>query len=178
MANRGCTNRPFYHIVVAEVISIRRRFVFISLHRIQSISNWSSPFCHLQKFREVKDQAIEQVGSFDPMLNENNEKLVALNFERIQWWLGEGVEVSKSAAYILGRCQVAFHSIVVCIFDTFFGCIIVVDNWGRDRGKILEDASSLHRFIAFKQYKYERLYRKCTWQSSEIHEFAFGITLV
>lgn len=65
-------------------------------------------YCQLQKFREVKDQAIEQVGSFDPMLNEQNEKLVALNFERIQWWLGEGVEVSKSAAYILGRFTYGF----------------------------------------------------------------------
>lgn len=60
----------------------------------------------MQKFREVKDQAIEQIGSFDPMLNEHNEKLIALNFERIQWWLGEGVEISKSAGYILGRLMV------------------------------------------------------------------------
>lgn len=57
----------------------------------------------MQSFREVKDQAIEQVGSYDPMLNEHNEKLVALNLERIQWWLGEGVKISKPAAEILGR---------------------------------------------------------------------------
>lgn len=59
------------------------------------------------------------------MLNEHNEKLIALNFERIQWWLGEGVEVSNSAAYILGRLRRVLHGffllwqincIIVCVF--------------------------------------------------------------
>ncbi|XP_055316953.1 probable 28S ribosomal protein S16, mitochondrial [Sitodiplosis mosellana] len=72
LVNRGCTNRPFYHIVVAE------------------------------KFREVKDQVIEQIGSMDPMPNEHNEKLVALNLERIRYWLGEGVKVSIPASEIFG----------------------------------------------------------------------------
>lgn len=36
------------------------------------------------------------------MINENNEKLVALNLERIRYWLGEGAHVSKPAADILG----------------------------------------------------------------------------
>lgn len=56
-----------------------------------------------QKFREVKDQVIEQVGSWDPMSNEYNEQLVALNLERIQYWMGEGADVSKPAADIFGR---------------------------------------------------------------------------
>lgn len=51
----------------------------------------------------MKDQVIEQVGSIDPMENERNEKLVALNLERIRYWLGEGTEVSKPAADVLGR---------------------------------------------------------------------------
>lgn len=51
----------------------------------------------------MKDQVIEQVGSIDPMANERNEKLVALNLERIRYWLGEGAEVSKPAADILGK---------------------------------------------------------------------------
>lgn len=62
-----------------------------------------------QKFREAKDQAIEQVGSYDPMLNEYGEKLVALNFERIQWWLGEGVEITQPAAHVLGRLFCCDH---------------------------------------------------------------------
>lgn len=51
----------------------------------------------------MKDQAIEQVGSMDPMANEQNEKLVALNLERIRYWLGEGVKVSTPAAEIFGK---------------------------------------------------------------------------
>lgn len=51
----------------------------------------------------MKDQAIEQVGSFDPMTNEHNEKLVALNLERIRYWLGEGVKVSTPASEVFGK---------------------------------------------------------------------------
>ncbi|KAH8404159.1 hypothetical protein KR215_010736 [Drosophila sulfurigaster] len=68
----GCTNRPFYHIVVME----RRK-------------NQHQP-------------VIEQVGSYDPMPNENNERLVALNTERIRFWLGKGAHMSEPAAELLG----------------------------------------------------------------------------
>lgn len=64
-----------------------------------------------QSFREVKDQTIEQVGSWDPMLNEHNEQLVALNFERIQWWLGEGVKISKPAGHLLGELPLFTFSV-------------------------------------------------------------------
>lgn len=46
---------------------------------------------------------IEQVGSIDPMRNEHDEKIVALNLERIQYWLGEGIHVSHQASAILGE---------------------------------------------------------------------------
>merc|ERR1712071_507231 len=69
---RGCTNRPFYHIVV-------------------------------QKRKDTQDgNVIEQLGSYDPMPNENNEKLVALNFERIQYWIGQGATVSQPVGQLLG----------------------------------------------------------------------------
>lgn len=51
----------------------------------------------------MKDQVIEQVGSWDPNPNEYNEQLVALNLERIKHWMGEGVEVSKPAADLFGK---------------------------------------------------------------------------
>ncbi|ALC42712.1 mRpS16 [Drosophila busckii] len=69
---QGCTNRPFYHIVVME----RRK-------------NQHQP-------------VIEQVGSYDPMPNDNNERLVALNTERIRYWLGKGAHMSEPAAELLG----------------------------------------------------------------------------
>ncbi|EDW02166.1 probable 28S ribosomal protein S16, mitochondrial [Drosophila grimshawi] len=68
----GCANRPFYHIVVME----RRK-------------NQHQP-------------VIEQVGSYDPMPNESNERLVALNTERIRFWLGKGAHMSEPAAELLG----------------------------------------------------------------------------
>ncbi|RZC36297.1 Ribosomal S16 domain containing protein [Asbolus verrucosus] len=69
---KGCTNRPFFHIVVAE----RRR----------------------EQFEPV----IEQLGSYDPLPNENNEKLVSLNLERIRFWMGNGALVSKPVEQLLG----------------------------------------------------------------------------
>ncbi|XP_017768776.1 PREDICTED: probable 28S ribosomal protein S16, mitochondrial, partial [Nicrophorus vespilloides] len=47
----GCTNRPFFHIVVTEVK------------------------------RGQHMPVIEQLGAFDPIPNQNNEKLVSLNLE-------------------------------------------------------------------------------------------------
>ncbi|KAK9875301.1 hypothetical protein WA026_007698 [Henosepilachna vigintioctopunctata] len=64
-AARGCTNRPFYHIVVTEVK------------------------------RDQVDPVIEQVGTYDPIPNEYNEKLCSLNFERIKHWIGNGARVSN-----------------------------------------------------------------------------------
>ena len=38
---------------------------------------------------------VEQVGTYDPMTNAHNEKLIALNLERIQTYLAGGVKVSS-----------------------------------------------------------------------------------
>ncbi|CAH1364409.1 hypothetical protein MTP99_000789 [Tenebrio molitor] len=69
---QGCTNRPFFHIVVAE------------------------------RWREQFQPVIEQLGSYDPLPNENNEKLVSLNLERIRYWIGNGAECSTPVAELLG----------------------------------------------------------------------------
>ena len=45
---------------------------------------------------------IEQVGSFDPLANEQNQKLVSFNFERIRHWLGKGAHMSTPVAELLG----------------------------------------------------------------------------
>ncbi|XP_050299601.1 probable 28S ribosomal protein S16, mitochondrial [Anthonomus grandis grandis] len=72
LLRKGCTNRPFYHIVVAVNRAHQSRPV------------------------------IEQVGTYDPMVNQYNEKLVALNYERIRFWIGNGTEVSRPVAQLLG----------------------------------------------------------------------------
>ncbi|CAH1101229.1 unnamed protein product [Psylliodes chrysocephalus] len=68
----GCTNRPFYHIVVAEARS------------------------------DQHDPAIEQLGTHDPIPNEYNEKLTSLNFERIRYWLTQGASASRPVQELLG----------------------------------------------------------------------------
>ena len=63
----GCNNRPFYHIVVDKMSHPNRRQI----------------------------DPIEQVGTYDPMTNAHNEKLVSLNLERIQSYIAGGVTLSR-----------------------------------------------------------------------------------
>jgi len=73
LARHGCTNRPFYHIVV-----MRRRLA-------------------------RNGKIIEQIGTFDPMPNTNNEKLVAVNFERLQFWMSRNILPTKPLLELLGK---------------------------------------------------------------------------
>ncbi|XP_034761013.2 small ribosomal subunit protein bS16m-like [Acipenser ruthenus] len=72
LALGGCTNRPFYRIVAA----------------------------YNKRARDSKH--IEQLGSFDPLPNIYNEKLVSLNFERIKYWIACGAHPTKPVARLLG----------------------------------------------------------------------------
>jgi len=69
---QGCTNRPFFHIVVTE----RRK--------------------------GQHEPVIEQVGTYDDMPNKFNQKMVSLNYERIRHWLGSGAHMSRPVAELLG----------------------------------------------------------------------------
>ncbi|XP_035245180.1 28S ribosomal protein S16, mitochondrial [Anguilla anguilla] len=72
LALGGCTNRPFYRIVAA----------------------------YNKRARDSK--YIEQLGSFDPLPNIHNEKLVSCNYERIKYWIGCGAHPTKPVAKLLG----------------------------------------------------------------------------
>ncbi|KAJ8029466.1 28S ribosomal protein S16, mitochondrial [Holothuria leucospilota] len=72
-ARHGCTNRPFYHMVVI----------------------------HNKRARNSR-KYLEQLGTYDPMPNNHNEKLVSLNIERIKFWLASGAQMSKSVSMLLG----------------------------------------------------------------------------
>ena len=78
LALQGCTNRPFYHVVV------------------------------MKKHLGAKKPPIEQLGTFDPMKNENNELLVALNFERIKYWMSKGARPTQSVEKLLGLYTLIF----------------------------------------------------------------------
>ncbi|MED6242747.1 hypothetical protein ATANTOWER_009207 [Ataeniobius toweri] len=45
---------------------------------------------------------IEQLGTFDPLPNIYNEKLVSFNFDRIKYWIGCGAHPTKPVAKLLG----------------------------------------------------------------------------
>ncbi|KAK2155872.1 hypothetical protein NP493_2013g00007 [Ridgeia piscesae] len=72
LALHGCANRPFYHIVV------------------------------MQTHRARNSRAIEQLGTFDPMPNKHDEKLVALNFDRLKFWIAHGAELTQPVGKLLG----------------------------------------------------------------------------
>lgn len=45
---------------------------------------------------------IEQVGTYDPVPNKFNQKMVSLNYERIRHWLGCGAHLSQPVGELLG----------------------------------------------------------------------------
>ncbi|KAG7269884.1 hypothetical protein CRUP_010904 [Coryphaenoides rupestris] len=45
---------------------------------------------------------IEQLGTYDPLPNVHNEKLVSFNLDRIKYWMGCGAHTTKPVAKLLG----------------------------------------------------------------------------
>nr|XP_046198457.1 28S ribosomal protein S16, mitochondrial-like [Oncorhynchus gorbuscha] len=72
MAGHKQSNRPFYRIVAA----------------------------YNKRSRDRK--YIEQLGSYDPLPNIYNEKLVSINSDRIKYWMGCGAHPTKPVAKLLG----------------------------------------------------------------------------
>lgn len=57
---------------------------------------------NFQRRTQQHEPVIEQLGSYDPLVNEHNERLVALNFERIRHWIGNGADVTLPVLQLLG----------------------------------------------------------------------------
>lgn len=99
----GCTNREFFHIVIADV-RISQNILFFCIVPERSCTILLIVI-YLQRKKEQFQPVVEQVGTFDPMPNTNDEKLLSLNFERIRYWLGRGAEPSKPVAELLGNLE-------------------------------------------------------------------------
>lgn len=69
----GCQNRPFFHIVV------------------------------IPQRRARQGKIIEQIGTYDPLVNGLNEKLVSVNFNRLSYYLAAGAHMTKSVAQLFGK---------------------------------------------------------------------------
>ncbi len=73
LARRGAKKRPFYHIVAADV-------------------------------RAPRDgKYIEKLGTYNPLLSNDDENRVTLNTEAVQKWLGTGAQPTERVAKLLGQ---------------------------------------------------------------------------
>ena len=89
----GCTNRPFYHICVFPDRALGRRYESNILEQVNL------------SFLRIKP--LIQVGTFDPLPNTSNEKLVALNFGRLKYWIGErNAHISVPVLELLGLYRI------------------------------------------------------------------------
>lgn len=94
LALGGATNRPFFRIVAA----------------------------YNKRARDGK--YIEQLGSYDPLPNIYNEKLVAFNYDRIKYWMGCGAHPTKPVAKLLGQC-IYLGTLYLSETTTFNGLFVV-----------------------------------------------------
>uniref|UniRef100_A0A1I8BVP8 Small ribosomal subunit protein bS16m n=1 Tax=Meloidogyne hapla TaxID=6305 RepID=A0A1I8BVP8_MELHA len=76
LAPFGCKDRPVYHIAVYPDKALGEHY---------------------------RGNMIENLGTFDPIPNDRNEKLVSIKFDRLKYWLGvRNAEVSVSLLELLG----------------------------------------------------------------------------
>lgn len=81
----GCRNRPFYHLGVLPAPKPEERF------------------------------PDEIIGSFDPMLNERNEKLLSIDLDRLAFWIGEGAKPTEEVSHLLGKVKDLLNNILLSI---------------------------------------------------------------
>lgn len=73
LIRRGCANRPFYQVAV------------------------------IPASKSKEHAADEVIGSYDPMLNIHNEKLLAVDLTRLSFWLGQGARLTPEVSHLLGK---------------------------------------------------------------------------
>lgn len=76
LARGGAKKRPFYQIVVADARSPR------------------------------DGRFVEKVGTYNPMLPQENQDRVRLNADRIKHWLSVGAQPTDRVALFLGKAQI------------------------------------------------------------------------
>lgn len=76
LARGGSKKRPFYQIVIADARSPR------------------------------DGRFVEKVGTYNPMLPQDNQERVRLNLDRIKYWLSKGAQPTDRVALFLGKANV------------------------------------------------------------------------
>ena len=75
--------------------------------RMKRLGRTHRPFYRIcaMDSREKRDgKAIEELGTYDPMVREKSER-VKLNMERIEYWLGVGAQPSEKVAVLIKKVQ-------------------------------------------------------------------------
>lgn len=101
LIRRGCSNRRFFQIGVATAA------------------------------RRPELAANEVIGAYDPMVNENGEKLVSLDLHRFAFWLGQGAKVTAPLRDLLGKhflfsLGLRFFARYFLFRSRFISCIFTV----------------------------------------------------
>ena len=60
-------------------------------------------FAVTREHSDLDDSFLEDLGSIDPMPNKDNQILVALNIERIKYYLSMGVKLKGKSGELLGK---------------------------------------------------------------------------
>jgi len=76
LSRQGAKKRPFYRIVVANERSPR------------------------------DGRYVENVGTYDPMLDRSSDNRVILKEDRIKYWISQGANPTKRVAYFLGNAKI------------------------------------------------------------------------
>lgn len=99
LARFGCANRPFYQICVFPDKSLGRRYEGNIIEQVYLINIKLS-----SSFNNFFMANLLQIGTFDPLPNSRNEKLVAIDILRLKYWFGvRNARVSATLLELLGR---------------------------------------------------------------------------
>jgi small subunit ribosomal protein S16 len=63
----------------------------------------------MDRHRARDSKFYEQLGTYDPLPNKDDEIMISFNFERIRYWLGRGSTPSKPMAELLGEYSGSDH---------------------------------------------------------------------
>ncbi|VDK55904.1 unnamed protein product [Anisakis simplex] len=109
----GCTNRPFYQICVfpdralgrrseSSILEQASRLYLVDIYGVDCKEYSQTGKCNQLSILWMYVSHF-QVGTFDPLPNVRNEKLVALNIGRIKYWIGErNAHISVPVLELLG----------------------------------------------------------------------------
>lgn len=88
----SCNHYPIYLLHTVNDTFMNKLWK-ISLH----------DFTPFQKRKSRQGHVIEQLGTFDPLVNVHGEKLCSVNLDRTTYWIGTGAHISLPCSILFGK---------------------------------------------------------------------------